>query len=86
MAVVLERDPVPDARIAFQVTDKWERLRIAFDEVVALARGLGNVRALASEQILLGNRIEEAFARALRAACWRDRRMAQLLPSTKGVL
>jgi imidazoleglycerol-phosphate dehydratase len=28
----------------------------------------------------------KAFARALRAACWRDRRMARLLPSTKGVL
>jgi imidazoleglycerol-phosphate dehydratase len=28
----------------------------------------------------------KAFARALRAACWRDRRMAGLLPSTKGVL
>jgi imidazoleglycerol-phosphate dehydratase len=28
----------------------------------------------------------KAFARALRAACWRDRSMARLLPSTKGVL
>ncbi len=28
----------------------------------------------------------KAFARALRAACWRDRRMVRLLPSTKGVL
>ncbi len=28
----------------------------------------------------------KAFARALRAACWRDPRMARLLPSTKGVL
>jgi len=28
----------------------------------------------------------KAFARALRAACWRDRRMARLLPSTKGFL
>jgi imidazoleglycerol-phosphate dehydratase len=28
----------------------------------------------------------KAFARALRAACWRDRRMARLLPSTKGIL
>jgi len=26
------------------------------------------------------------FARALRAACWRDQRMVRLLPSTKGVL
>jgi imidazoleglycerol-phosphate dehydratase len=28
----------------------------------------------------------KAFARALRAACWRDRRMVRLLPSTKGLL
>jgi imidazoleglycerol-phosphate dehydratase len=28
----------------------------------------------------------KAFARALRAACWRDRRIARLLPSTKGLL
>ncbi len=28
----------------------------------------------------------KAFARAIRAACWRDKQMAELLPSTKGVL
>src|ERR1700720_3167786 len=28
----------------------------------------------------------KAFSRALRAACWLDRRMARLLPSTKGLL
>jgi imidazoleglycerol-phosphate dehydratase len=28
----------------------------------------------------------KAFARAVRTACWRDRRLARLLPSTKGVL
>jgi imidazoleglycerol-phosphate dehydratase len=28
----------------------------------------------------------KAFARALRAACWRDPQMIRLLPSTKGVL
>jgi imidazoleglycerol-phosphate dehydratase len=28
----------------------------------------------------------KAFARALRAACWRDKQMASLLPSTKGLL
>jgi imidazoleglycerol-phosphate dehydratase len=28
----------------------------------------------------------KAFARAVRAACWRDKRMAQLIPSTKGLL
>ena len=28
----------------------------------------------------------KAFARALRAACWRDQQMARLLPTTKGLL
>jgi imidazoleglycerol-phosphate dehydratase len=28
----------------------------------------------------------KAFARALRAACWRDKQMKSLLPSTKGLL
>ena len=28
----------------------------------------------------------KAFARALRAACWQDRRMRRVLPSTKGLL
>jgi imidazoleglycerol-phosphate dehydratase len=28
----------------------------------------------------------KAFARAVRAACWRDKRLATLLPSTKGLL
>jgi imidazoleglycerol-phosphate dehydratase len=28
----------------------------------------------------------KGFARAVRAACWRDRRMARFIPSTKGVL
>ena len=28
----------------------------------------------------------KAFARALRAACWRDRRLAGMLPSTKGLV
>lgn len=28
----------------------------------------------------------KAFARALRAACWRDRRLASMFPSTKGLL
>jgi imidazoleglycerol-phosphate dehydratase len=30
--------------------------------------------------------IFKAFARAIRAACWRDPQMIGLLPSTKGVL
>ncbi|HVS45241.1 MAG TPA: hypothetical protein VMS32_01095 [Verrucomicrobiae bacterium] len=36
--LVVDGSPVPDARIGFQVTDKWDRLGIPFDEVVACAR------------------------------------------------
>jgi len=56
----------------------------------AFSRG---ARASVHARVLYGrsshHKIEalfKAFARALRAACWRDRRMQRLLPSTKGLL
>jgi imidazoleglycerol-phosphate dehydratase len=63
---------------------------LVFDFFESFARGAhANVHA----RILYGrsnhHKVEslfKAFARALRAACWRDRRMARLLPSTKGLL
>jgi len=63
---------------------------LVFDFFEGFARGAhANVHA----RILYGrsnhHKIEslfKAFGRALRAACWRDRRMAKLLPSTKGLL
>ena len=63
---------------------------LVFDFFEGFARGAhANVHA----RILYGrsnhHKIEslfKAFARAIRAACWRDRRMAKLLPSTKGLL
>jgi len=63
---------------------------LVFDFFEGFARGAhANVHA----RILYGrsnhHKIEslfKAFARAVRAACWRDRRMARLLPSTKGLL
>jgi imidazoleglycerol-phosphate dehydratase len=63
---------------------------LVFDFFEGFARGAhANVHA----RILYGrsnhHKIEslfKAFARAVRAACWRDRRMAKLLPSTKGLL
>jgi imidazoleglycerol-phosphate dehydratase len=63
---------------------------LVFDFFEGFARGAhANVHA----RILYGrsnhHKVEslfKAFARALRAACWRDRRMARLLPSTKGLL
>jgi imidazoleglycerol-phosphate dehydratase len=83
---------------AAAVVDCKVRVRLVGDlqsELVAdffdgFARGAqANVHA----RILYGrsnhHKIEalfKAFARALRAACWRDKRMARLLPSTKGLL
>ena len=63
---------------------------LVFDFFEGFARGANaNVHA----RILYGrsnhHKIEslfKAFGRALRAACWRDKRMAKLLPSTKGLL
>jgi imidazoleglycerol-phosphate dehydratase len=63
---------------------------LVFDFFEAFSRGAqANVHA----RILYGrsnhHKIEslfKAFARALRAACWKDKRMARLLPSTKGLL
>src|SRR5258707_6107906 len=55
-----------------------------------LARGAqGNVHARTLYGRSNHHKIEalfKAFARALRAACWRDKQMARLLPSTKGLL
>jgi imidazoleglycerol-phosphate dehydratase len=63
---------------------------LAHDFFDGFARG---ARASVHARVLYGrsshHKIEslfKAFARALRAACWRDRRMARLLPSTKGLL
>ncbi len=63
---------------------------LVHDFFEGFARG---ARANVHARILYGrsahHKIEslfKAFARAVRAACWRDRRMIRLLPSTKGVL
>jgi imidazoleglycerol-phosphate dehydratase len=83
---------------AVAVVDTKVRLRLVGDlqtELVhdffeGFARG---ARANVHARVLQGrsnhHKIEvlfKAFARALRAACWRDRRMAKMLPSTKGLL
>ena len=83
---------------AAAIVESKVRVRLVGDlqsELVAdffdgFARGaLANVHA----RILYGrsnhHKIEalfKAFARAVRAACWRDKQMARLLPSTKGLL
>ena len=62
---------------------------LVYDFFEGFARG---ARANVHARILYGrsnhHKIEvlfKAFARALRAACWRDARMIRLLPTTKGV-
>jgi len=63
---------------------------LVYDFFDGFSRG---ARASVHARVLYGrsshHKIEslfKAFGRALRAACWRDRRMARLLPSTKGLL
>ena len=41
--ILLDRPVEPDARIAFQVTDKWLRLGARIDDVVAMARRLNGL-------------------------------------------
>ncbi len=62
--LVLERDPGLGASVVFQVTDKWERLGIAFGEVTRALRALAgetNVRAIAAQS-------EDAYATRLSSA------------------
>jgi len=50
--LILQNDVARGDRIAFQVSDKWERLGIGFDQVVAALRAaqtVGPVQAIASE-------------------------------------
>ena len=63
---------------------------LVHDFIEGFSRG---ARANVHARVLYGrsshHKIEslfKAFARALRAACWRDRQLIRLLPSTKGVL
>ena len=63
---------------------------LVYDFFEGFARG---ARANVHTRVLYGrsnhHKIEslfKAFARAVRGACWQDKRMAQFIPSTKGVL
>jgi ADP-heptose:LPS heptosyltransferase len=75
--LVLEREPSADGRVAFQVSDKWERLGIPLDEVVASLREIakgGDVHAIASEK-------ETAYAARIESASGiRVERYADLEP------
>jgi imidazoleglycerol-phosphate dehydratase len=63
---------------------------LVYDFFEGFARGArANVHARVLQGRSSHHKIEalfKAFARALRAACWRDRRLAKMLPSTKGLL
>ncbi len=62
--LILEREPARGTRVAFQVSDKWQRLGIAFDDVVAALHGAaqtGEIHAIASEN-------EAAYARRVATA------------------
>jgi imidazoleglycerol-phosphate dehydratase len=66
------------------------QIEVVHDFFEGFSRG---ARASVHVRVLYGrsshHKIEalfKAFARALRAACWRDRRMQRLCPSTKGLL
>lgn len=64
--LVLEREPARDSRIAVQISDKWERLGIAFDEVVAMVGIVAArypVRLIAAEsESAYGERLSRAAA------------------------
>lgn len=56
--LVIDGAPEPDERIAVQITDKWERLGIAFDRVVAMVRRV----AASGVPHLLSARTESLYA------------------------
>ena len=62
--LVLEGDPPPDERIAVQVTNKWERLGIAFEQVVAMIRRV----AAGGTPRLLSARNEAPYAQRIAGA------------------
>ncbi|HEX3369252.1 MAG TPA: glycosyltransferase family 9 protein [Candidatus Cybelea sp.] len=62
--LVLDAQPPPGDRVAVQVTDKWERLGIRFEEVAELVRRLG----CAGELNLISSRNESRYAQRLNDA------------------
>lgn len=62
--LVLDHDVAPDARIAMQITDKWERLGITFADVSALIRGASAQGPLR----LVASRSESEYAERVRNA------------------
>jgi len=80
---------VVDTKVRHRIVGDLET-ELVHDFFEGFARG---ARANVHARVLQGrsnhHKIEvlfKTFARALRGACWRDRRMAKMLPSTKGLL
>jgi imidazoleglycerol-phosphate dehydratase len=78
-----------DAKVRVRLVGDLQA-ELVHDFFEGFARG---ARASVHTRVLYGrsnhHKIEslfKAFARAVRAACWRNRRMARFIPSTKGVL
>lgn len=71
MADLTESHAAQGRMLARTLEQMSDRLSAIDGTLTGLAK---DVRALASEQILLGNRIEEAFARALRTNLRLDER------------
>jgi ADP-heptose:LPS heptosyltransferase len=62
--LVLDEEPQPDARVAFQVTDKWARLGASLDDVAALARRIAEHRGVRFISAAHEAAYADAFARA----------------------
>lgn len=62
--LVLEREPVPDDRVAVQVTDKWQRLGVERSEVVDMIERVRNF----GEPLLLSARDEAPYAERIARA------------------
>jgi ADP-heptose:LPS heptosyltransferase len=62
--LVLEREPPPNERVAVQITDKWERLGIASEDVVALLHRL----AASGMPHLISARAEAPYAERITLA------------------
>lgn len=61
--LVLENEPEPDSRIALQITNKWDRLGIAFASVVEMIRQCGAI----GELRLVSSESESAYADRIEA-------------------
>jgi ADP-heptose:LPS heptosyltransferase len=62
--LVLESEELPDARIAFQVTDKWERLGMSLDDVVSAFRESRSAGQLAPIAAVVESTYADRFERA----------------------